>query len=87
MWWTGLSADRPFRCGQDRAILEKASKLLLEDKVPEAFWEQLANRCIACTNCNLVCPTCTCFDMFDRKGEDRDERWHMWDSCQLLGSL
>ncbi len=73
--------------GDDRALLEKASKLLLEDKVPEAFWEQLANRCIACTTCNLVCPTCTCFDVFDRKADDRDERWRMWDSCQLDGFM
>jgi ferredoxin len=73
--------------GEDRALLEKASRLLLEDKVPEAFWEQLANRCIACTTCNLVCPTCTCFDVFDRKDGDRDERWRMWDSCQLDGFM
>jgi formate hydrogenlyase subunit 6/NADH:ubiquinone oxidoreductase subunit I len=72
---------------EDRALLEKASKLLLEDKVPEAFWDQLANRCIACTSCNLVCPTCTCFDVFDRKDDDRDERWRMWDSCQLDGFM
>jgi len=73
--------------GDDRALLENASKLLLEDKVPETFWEQLANRCIACTSCNLVCPTCTCFDVFDRKADDRDERWRMWDSCQLDGFM
>jgi len=73
--------------GADRALLEKASKLLLEDKVPDAFWERLANRCIACTTCNLVCPTCTCFDVFDRKADDRDERWRMWDSCQLDGFM
>jgi formate hydrogenlyase subunit 6/NADH:ubiquinone oxidoreductase subunit I len=73
--------------GEDRALLEKASKLLLEDRVPEAFWEQLANRCIACTSCNMVCPTCTCFDVFDRKTDDRDERWRMWDSCQLDGFM
>ena len=73
--------------GEDRVFLEKASKLLLEDKVPDVFWENLANRCIACTSCNLVCPTCTCFDVFDRKDEDQDQRWRMWDSCQLDGFM
>lgn len=73
--------------GEERALLEQASKLLLEDKVPDAFWEKVANRCIACTSCNMVCPTCTCFDVFDRKDEDRDERWRMWDSCQLDGFM
>lgn len=71
----------------DRLVLERASKLLLEDKVPEAFWEQLADRCIACTSCNLVCPTCTCFDVFDLKADDQDQRWRMWDSCQLDGFM
>lgn len=72
---------------EDRTFLEQASKLLLEDKVPEAFWETMADRCIACTSCNLVCPTCTCFDVFDRQAEDQDERWRMWDSCQLDGFM
>jgi len=72
---------------EDQALLETASKLLLEDKVPDTFWEQVANRCIACTSCNLVCPTCTCFDVFDRKDGDVNERWRMWDSCQLDGFM
>ena len=72
---------------EDRVFLERASRLLLEDKVPETFWEELADRCIACTTCNLVCPTCTCFDVFDRKDQDRDQRWRMWDSCQLDGFM
>jgi len=73
--------------GADRAILEQASKLLLDDRVPDEFWETLADRCIACTSCNLVCPTCTCFDVFDRRDGDGDERWRMWDSCQLDGFM
>jgi len=73
--------------GDDQALLERASKLLLEDKVPDVFWENLADRCIACTSCNLVCPTCTCFDVFDRKDDDQDQRWRMWDSCQLDGFM
>ena len=72
---------------EDQDLLEKASRLLLDDRVPEAFWDGIADRCIACTSCNLVCPTCTCFDVFDRKADERDERWRMWDSCQLDGFM
>lgn len=72
---------------EDRAILEKASKLLLDDRVPDGFWEGLAEQCIACTGCNLVCPTCTCFDVFDRREDGQDQRWRMWDSCQLDGFM
>jgi len=70
----------------DLHVLQTASKLLLENKVPDEFWQKIANRCIACTSCNLACPSCTCFDVFDRKAADGIvERWRLWDSCQLDG--
>lgn len=67
----------------DHEILMQASKLLQEDKVPDEFWEDLAKRCIACTACNLSCPTCTCFEVYDLGGK----RIRMWDSCQLDGFM
>ena len=71
---------------EDRRVLQGASHLLLEGKVPETFWRSLADRCIACTACNLVCPTCTCFDVFDLTAADKEIcRWRLWDSCQLEG--
>ena len=71
----------------DLELIQKASKLLLEEKVPEEFWVTISDRCIACTSCNLACPTCTCFDVFDRKVGDKVQRWRMWDSCQLDGFM
>ncbi|MHC4194412.1 MAG: 4Fe-4S dicluster domain-containing protein [Planctomycetota bacterium] len=71
----------------DLELIQKASKLLLDEKVPEEFWQGISDRCIACTSCNLACPTCTCFDIFDRKVDDKVQRWRMWDSCQLDGFM
>jgi len=71
----------------DLELIQAASKLILADKVPEEFWEDVSNRCIACTSCNLVCPTCTCFEVFDREANGNIERWRMWDSCQLDGFM
>jgi sulfhydrogenase subunit beta (sulfur reductase) len=68
-------------------LIQAASKLLLEDKVPEEFWLSISNRCIACTSCNLACPTCTCFDVFDREVDGKIHRWRVWDSCQLDGFM
>jgi sulfhydrogenase subunit beta (sulfur reductase) len=46
-------------------------------------WQQVGDRCLACGNCTMVCPTCFCTtvqDLSDLKGE-RAERWLEWDSC------
>jgi formate hydrogenlyase subunit 6/NADH:ubiquinone oxidoreductase subunit I len=46
-------------------------------------WEDVASRCLACTNCTMVCPTCFCTsveDVSDLTG-DIDERHRVWDSC------
>ena len=46
-------------------------------------WQDVARRCLACTNCTLVCPTCFCVaveDTTDLSG-DRAQRHRRWDSC------
>jgi sulfhydrogenase subunit beta (sulfur reductase) len=56
---------------------------LLYENFEHPRWDQVAERCLACTNCTLVCPTCFCAnieDVSDVTGE-RAERWRRWDSC------
>jgi sulfhydrogenase subunit beta (sulfur reductase) len=72
---------------EDRRLLRQASTLLRAGKVPEAFWAAIGERCIACTACNLVCPTCTCFGVQDWRYGTHVERSRMWDSCQLGGFM
>ncbi len=46
-------------------------------------WDLLANRCLSCANCTLVCPTCFCStveDVTDLTGLHA-ERTRKWDSC------
>jgi sulfhydrogenase subunit beta (sulfur reductase) len=46
-------------------------------------WDLLANRCLSCANCTLVCPTCFCStieDVTDLTGMHA-ERTRKWDSC------
>ena len=46
-------------------------------------WEGIAERCLLCANCTMVCPTCFCStveDTTDLTG-DRAERTRRWDSC------
>jgi ferredoxin len=49
-------------------------------------WDDVAQRCLACTNCTLVCPTCFCGSVEDVSdlGGETAERWRRWDSCFTL---
>jgi formate hydrogenlyase subunit 6/NADH:ubiquinone oxidoreductase subunit I len=69
------------------ATIRQASELLRADRVPDSFWEEIGDRCIACTGCNLVCPTCSCFGVQDWRYRDVVERSRIWDSCQLAGFM
>jgi len=46
-------------------------------------WEDVANRCMSCANCTMVCPTCFCTtieDTTDLSGHEAERR-RRWDSC------
>ena len=46
-------------------------------------WDEVAERCLTCGNCTMVCPTCFCTtveDVTDLDGEEA-ERVREWDSC------
>ena len=46
-------------------------------------WDDVASRCLACTNCTLVCPTCFCTSVDDESDLTGDvaSRVRSWDSC------
>ncbi|MBC8345888.1 MAG: 4Fe-4S dicluster domain-containing protein [Candidatus Marinimicrobia bacterium] len=45
-------------------------------------WDEVAERCLACTNCTMVCPTCFCMTVEDINDLDGNtERQRRWDSC------
>ncbi len=61
---------------------EQLPELLLEN-LEHPRWDALAERCLSCANCTMVCPTCFCTtveDVTDVTG-DHAERWRSWDSC------
>ena len=58
-------------------------KRLLQQNLDHPHWEVIANRCLSCANCTMVCPTCFCHtveDTTDLTGMHA-ERWRKWDSC------
>ena len=47
------------------------------------YWQEIANRCLSCTSCTQGCPTCFCWDIFDRTLLPGDTviRERIGDSC------
>jgi len=65
----------------------KALPELLEESYDSLIWEAASRRCFSCGSCNIVCPTCYCFDVTDQielnMADGRRQR--RWDSCMLKG--
>ncbi|HEX8918311.1 MAG TPA: 4Fe-4S dicluster domain-containing protein [Chloroflexota bacterium] len=58
-------------------------KQLLYRNYEHPRWDDVASRCLSCTNCTMVCPTCFCStveDSTDLTGQEA-ERVRLWDSC------
>ena len=55
----------------------------LMDQLDSPRWAEIADRCLACANCTMVCPTCFCTSVtmtsdLDGRSTDLDRQW---DSC------
>ncbi len=49
-------------------------------------WEKESERCLSCSNCTQVCPTCYCYitdDEFKFGSDTESERFRFLDSCHL----
>jgi sulfhydrogenase subunit beta (sulfur reductase) len=59
---------------------------LLMGNLEHPRWDAIAERCLACANCTLVCPTCFCTTVEDRTDLAGTEasRERRWDSCFSL---
>ncbi|OIO24262.1 hypothetical protein AUJ65_01790 [Candidatus Micrarchaeota archaeon CG1_02_51_15] len=70
---------------QEEPCAINASKhKLLALKENEGFWDAIASGCLNCGACNIVCPTCTCFDVEDDCTlEGEGSRCRHWTSCVL----
>jgi sulfhydrogenase subunit beta (sulfur reductase) len=49
-------------------------------------WNNLGNKCIICGGCAFVCPTCTCFNVYDQAMDNANGvRIKAWDACLYNG--
>jgi ferredoxin len=72
------------------AAVSRMHRTLDTDGLPELLarnlehprWEEVAERCLSCGNCTLVCPTCFCSDIKDVTDLSGSvERQRRWASC------
>jgi ferredoxin len=83
------AADRIVRATAERmgrSLDTRGIKDLFYRNLDHPRWDDVAGRCLACTNCTLVCPTCFCStveDVTDLDGDHAD-RMQRWDSCFTL---
>ncbi|MDD3519423.1 MAG: 4Fe-4S dicluster domain-containing protein [Chromatiales bacterium] len=76
-------ARRPQPFGRQLKATPEALPAILAAAYDSPVWDKYAERCYSCTTCNLVCPTCYCFevqDEFDLDGQSGC-RTRTWDAC------
>jgi ferredoxin len=66
-----------------RALPPGDLRRLLADGAESPAWADVADRCLSCGNCTMVCPTCFCTTVEDTTDLDGANagRWLRWDSC------
>jgi ferredoxin len=75
-------------CAEHQVRRMDASDLpgLLYDEAENPRWDDVAARCLSCTNCTMVCPTCFCHTVLDVQEIEGNmsRRVRKWDSCFSL---
>jgi sulfhydrogenase subunit beta (sulfur reductase) len=67
------------------AVIEAMNKLE-EGTADEKVWEYFGGKCISCGGCAYVCPTCTCFNVYDQESSPGSGlRSRAWDTCLFGG--
>ncbi len=66
-----------------RSMPESGVAALLARNLEHPRWQDVAERCLACGNCTMVCPTCFCTTVEDTSAlaGDEFERTRRWESC------
>jgi sulfhydrogenase subunit beta (sulfur reductase) len=69
--------------GMGRPLETRGLKEALAASLEHPRWDDVAQRCLACGNCTLVCPTCFCTTVEDTTDLAGDEavRARRWSSC------
>ena len=85
------------RDNQRKRVVNEVKKNIKDNDIPDQdslggaieknfdapIWKEEAETCVECGACNMICPTCHCFLMYDQMDEQRMARLRVWDSCMI----
>ncbi|PKG99521.1 4Fe-4S dicluster domain-containing protein [Paraglaciecola sp. MB-3u-78] len=85
----------------DYSYISNAIEYLNNNSVPAQLWEELSVRCLGCSGCTNLCPTCSCYTTYDVVEQQpekpvsisrevklevtKSETIRCWDSCLFEG--
>ncbi len=67
---------------QEKIDVDKFVKVL-GDNFEHPVWDEVSDKCIGCSVCAYLCPTCHCFDVNDEVTKDKGRRYRTWDACMF----
>ncbi len=72
---------------QTRSLPSRDLRDALFNNLEHPRWDAVAERCLACGNCTMVCPTCFCHAETEEPTLDGHATTHLreWDSCFTTG--
>jgi ferredoxin len=66
--------------------VNEAMNRLKDGSADEGVWDYFGKKCIICGGCAFVCPTCTCFNVYDHESSPgKGVRARTWDACLYGG--
>lgn len=74
-----------FRKKAKRINYKKLAKIMAQNKIKGSIWDDIGLRCVVCSGCITLCPTCSCFSVMDRLDGDRGARMRYCDGCVYAG--
>ena len=82
-WNLALQASARAAEEMGRQLDTTEIKELLYRNAENSRWDDVAQRCLACANCTMVCPTCFCtaIDNVTNLTGETAEQLRRWDSC------
>lgn len=82
---TSFEAVGGFKKPAKKINYKKLAKLMKEEKIPEFVWDDIGLRCVVCSGCITLCPTCSCFSIVDRLNGGNGVRFRYCDGCPYAG--